>query len=354
MRFLLVGLALLALAVGLTEYDRRHPPAASDAPEHGPAAKPELPASVKTLLATASPAPDVPGPAALVQEVQSKLKPANAVVGGFTTVMTADLPARELRGGFGAVLFVVDLNGASAIVRAVAGESPKVVAARTGRVTAMQVDGSTVFFAEGGRVLSMSARGDEAPVVRVAFTGAKVTSLAPSGDTVFVTLMPVGPDPEGVVAKVESGGTVSLIASEQLTPHAVVADGKDVFWLAGASSSLFRAPVDGSFTSRLVEGAEGPLALDGDALVVGAGGELKRTSRAGGTPVVLAKGPVEAISASSGLVRYLANGGVYEVTAGAEPTELLKTNGTPTGVALGGTSLYVLVAADQTSMLFAK
>jgi hypothetical protein len=351
MRFLLLGLALLGLAVGLTEYDRRHPSAAHEAT---PDAKPEVPAGVKALLATTPPSPDVPGPASFAQEVQAKLKPGTATVGGFTTVMTADLPARELRGGFGAVLFVVDLNGSSAIVRAVAGEGAKVVAARGAPITTMQVDGSTVFFAEGGRVLSMSARGDEAPVVRVQFSGARVTSLAPSGDTVFVTLMPLGPDPEGVVAKVESGGVVSLIAREQVKPHAVVADGKDVFWFAGASSALFRAPLDGSFTSRVLEGADGPLALDGDGVVVGVGSELKRTLRAGGTPVLLAKGPVDAVSASSGLVRYIANGGVYEVTAGAEPTELLKTNETPTGVALGGTSLYVLVAAEQTSMLFAK
>lgn len=351
MRFLLAGLVLLGLSVGLAEYDRRHPPLVV-APD--PARKPELPSGVKALLATQPPGADVPAGAASAQAVAALLKPSEAKVGAFSTVTLGEFQARELRGGFGAVLFVVDAAGGSAIVRAVAGEGAKVVAARTQRISSMQVDGSTVFFAEGGRVLSMSARGDEPPVVRVSFTQARVTSLAPVGDTVYVTLMPTGPEPEGAVAKVESNGTVSLIAGEQLKPHDVVADGKDVFWLAGGTSSLFRAPADGSFTSRVLEGADAPLALDGDALVVRVGETLARVSRAGGTPQVLAPVHADAIAPSSGLTRYAANGAVFEVTPGAEPTEVLKASGTPVGVALGGMSLYVLVSTGPGSALYAK
>ncbi len=353
MRFLLVGLVMLGLSVGLSEYDRRHPPATPVTTTES-AKKPELPSGVKALLATTSPSADDPAPAGSAQAVQALLKGSDAKVGGFSTVAEGAFQARELRGGFGAVLFVVDTQSGSAIVRAVAGEGAKVVAVRSQRITAMQVDGSTVFFAEGGRVLSMSARGDEGPVVRVSFTSARVTSLAPVGDTVYVTLLPTGPEPEGVVAKVESNGTVSLIASEQLKPHDVVADGKDVFWLAGGTSSLFRAPADGSFTSRVLEGADAPVALDGDALVARVGETLSRVSRAGGTPMVLARVKADAIAVSSGLTRYSSNGAVYEVTAGAEPTELLKASGTPVGVALGGLSLYVLVSTGSGSALYAR
>jgi hypothetical protein len=354
MRFLLAGLVMLGLSVGLAEYDRRHPPASPVTPTADPAARPELAAGVKALLATTPSAADAPAPAASAQAVQAQLKTTDAKVGAFSTVTEGPFQARELRGGFGAVLFVVDGETGSAIVRAVAGEGAKVVAARSQRITSMQVDGSTVFFAEGGRVLSMSARGDEAPVVRVSFTSARITSLAPVGDTVYVTLMPNGPEPEGVVAKVESNGTVSLIASEQVKPHDVLADGKDVFWLAGATSSLFRAPADGSFTSRVLEGADAPLALDGDALVARVGDTLSRVSRAGGAPLALAPVRVDALAVSSGLTRYASNGAVYEVTAGAAPTELFKASGTPVGVALGGMSLYVLVSTGSGSALYAK
>jgi hypothetical protein len=356
MRFLIVGLVLVSLAIGLSEYARRHPasPAEAEASAAAAAARSRSP-----LLETEAPTAESPAaiePFAKLLEAPGEV-PAQA---GFEPVLRGPLSARALRGGFGAVLFVVDDKGSSAIVRAVAGEEAKVVTARTHRISAMEVDGSTVFFAEGGTVWSLSARGDEAPQVRVRFKRAVVTSLAPVGDTVFVTLMPSEGDvlsekPVGAVVKVGSDGEVQLVAGEQARPSSVVADGKDVFWVSGAPGALWRAPVDGSFSSRVADEVEGPLALDADGVVLRAtGGELRRMSRAPGAPVVLSREPPEAFIVSSGLVRFITRRALFEVVAGGEPKELLVPGGTPRGVAVAGTSLYVLVASENGSTLYAK
>jgi hypothetical protein len=351
--FLLAGLLLLALTVGLAEYDRRHPLPKEDEAKVAVAAKPELPALLKTTPVGV----DAPASATLTQSFQALLSTEGAAVGAFKPVVSGPFVGRDLRGGFGAVLFLVDAKGSSALVRAVAGEGAKVICARSTRVNTLQVDGSTAFFAEGGKVLSVSARGDEAPVVRVDFVGGVVTSLAAVGDTVFVAVMPkdqpLSDNAVGALARVDGDGSVTLIAADQARPRDLVADGKGVFWVAGSPGSLWRAPFDGSFTSKVSDG-QGPLALDGDFLVVVAAGELRRQPRAGGAPVVLAKTEVDSLAASSGLVRYTAHDSLFEVSAGSEPLEVVKFSGPPRGVALGGTSLYALVAGGEGSTLYAR
>jgi hypothetical protein len=353
MRFLIAGVALVLLAVGLAEYDRRHPHAKDGAATPTTPGKPTLPASVQALLETTPPGADSPAPVDPYTALLTPPVQANAL-NGFAPVVSGDFAARELRGGFGAVLFVVDLNGGSAIVRAVAGEGYKVIAARTARITTLQVDGSTAFFAEGGKVLSLGARGDDAPKVRVSFSKAVVTALAAVGDTVYVALQPATGDDQGLVARVDSDGSVTLIAADQDHAHGLVADGKDVFWVAGRSPAMWRASADASFSSKVAEGAEAPLALDGDGVVLRQDGELHHVGRAGGRATVLATAEAEAVCASSGLVRYTTREGLFEVTAGNEPTQLLKTPGVPLGVALGGTSLYVLFKTDRGAALYAK
>lgn len=355
MRFLIAGLALVLLAIGLAEYDRRHPQKKNEGVEAATTpGKPALPAKVQALLETTSAPSDSPAPAEPFAQLLTPPAQGTALE-GFTSVVTGDFAARELRGGFGAALFVLDAHGGSAVVRAVLGESPKVIAARTARITTLQVDGSTAFFAEGGRVLSVSARGEEPPTVRVSFSSAVVTSLAPVGDTVYVALRPAAATDESsdwVVARVDADGSVTLVSADQQRPRALVADGKDVFWVAG--SALWRASADASFSSKVADDAEGPLALDGDGVVLRHQGELRRVGRAGGKAVALAKAEVSMLSASSELVRYLTPEGLFEVTAGAEPTKLLAAPGAPLGVALGGTSLYVLFSTGHGSALYAK
>jgi hypothetical protein len=117
---------------------------------------------------------------------------------------------------------------------------------------------------------------------------------------------------------------------------------------------MWRASADASFSSKVAEGAEAPLALDGDGVVLRQDGELHHVGRAGGRATVLATAEADAVCASSGLVRYTTRDGLFEVTAGNEPTQLLKTPGSPLGVALGGTSLYVLFKTERGAALYAK
>lgn len=368
MRFLAAGAALIVLAIALTEYTRRHPHAAEDKGASGTDTsgpkKPSLPPKLKALFETTAPGADTPGSADAFSGLltASDAKPVN----GFATIAGGAFASRELRGGFGWAVFVIDHDKRSAIVRAEPDKPAKVLAARTGRVSSLWVDGSTVFFAEGGGVFSLSARGDEPVRVRARFANATVTSLASVGDSVLVSLMPKDADPletdaVGAVAKVDSDGSVSLIASDQVRPRDLVTDGKEAFWISGYPSGLWRGAVDGSFASRIAERADGPVGIDGDALVFRnpeqPAPEVRRMSRAGGNAATIVSAEAEWLVVSSGLVRYTTPGlgqKLYEVTAGAQPTELLALPGAAKGVAIGGTSLFVLISGDGSTALLAK
>jgi|APLak6261679142_1056127.scaffolds.fasta_scaffold00006_117 hypothetical protein len=370
MRFLIAGLVCLVLGIALTEYTRRNPsktekPAEVGAGEQTAPKKPKLPRAVAELLELGEAGTEAmsasPELAALLQA------PTTPALSGFNPVTEGTFTARELRGGFGAALFVIDGPNGSGIVRAATGEPAKLLLSRPGAITALYVDGSTVFFAEGGLVASTHARGGEGLTVRARFKNATVTSLAASGDTLVVTLLPKGTDPlstdaVGAVVSISSSGELSLIAQDQVRPRAAQTDGKDAWWLAGAPSGLWRGALDGAFSSQLNDKAEEPLALDGDALYfrspLGAGPELRRIGRAGGNLQTLIAADVGYLAASSGLVRFAtvgAGAGLLELTVGAEASKLLALPGSARGVALGGTSLFLLTQAeDGRSVLWAK
>jgi hypothetical protein len=293
--------------------------------------------------------------------------PSRPALGGFAATTEGTFTARELKGGFGAALFIIESDGQSGLVRAASGEPAKLLLSRKTPITALAVDGSTVFFAEGGLVASTVARGGEGLTVRARFTGAVVTSIAASGDTLIVTLMPkdvdpLSTDPVGAVAAISPSGEVTLIAQDQVRPRAAQTDGKDAYWLGGYPSGLWRGALDGAFSSQLSDKAEEPLALDGDGLYfrapVGAGPELRRIGRAGGNLATLIAADVGFLAASSGLVRFAtlgAGAGLLEMTSGAEATKLIDLPGSARGVALGGTTLFLLTQGDDGhSVLWAK
>jgi hypothetical protein len=370
MRFLLAGLACLLLGIGLTEYMRRNPPKSAGETSE-PAVtpdgkkKPQYPRAVATLLETAPAGTDMPTASPELAALLSV--PPGEPVSGFAPIAGGTFTARELRGGFAAALFVIDANGKSGLVRASQGEPPKLLLARNAPIGALAVDGSTVFFSEGGLVGSTHARGGEPVVVRARFRNATVTSLASSGDLVVVTLMPNGidplsTDPVGAVAAISAEGEVTLIAQEQVRPRAALTDGKDAFWIAGFPSSLMRGALDGAFSSQLSDKAEEPIALDGDGVFFrspqGTGPELRRVGRAGGNMQTLATADVGFLVASSGLVRFTTVGAspkLMEVISGSEPTEVMALAGSARGLALGGTTLFLMTAPDEThSVLIAK
>ncbi len=369
MRTLVAGLVCLLIGIGITEYTRRQgtktdSPVTAEPATPGKPSKPALPRAVAELLETDAAGTDTPGQDA---DLAALLTVPTLDAAGFPAVAGGTFEARELRGGFGAALFVIDVNGKSGLVRAAAGDAPKLLFARTGRIGAVAVDGSTVFFADGGLIGSTHARGGEGVTVRARFKNAVVTSLASSGDTVVATLMPKSADPVstdavGAVVSIDSSGEVSLIAQDQVRPHASQTDGKTAYWVAGFPSGLWRGALDGAFSSQLAEAAEEPIALDGDAVyfreALGSGVQLKRVGRAGGNMQVVATADVTGLVVSSGLVRFTTGGAtpkLLEVTSGAEPTELLSLSGRVRGLALGGTTLFVLTTGeDGVSVLRAK
>jgi hypothetical protein len=371
MRILIAGLVCLALGIGFTEYMRRNPAKSDKASDAEPATpdgkkkKPKYPKAVAELLETAAPGTDTPSPSPDLAALLSA--PTGEPTKGFAPIAGGSFTARELRGGFGAALFIIDANGKSGLVRASPGEPPKLLFSRSAPIGALAVDGSTVFFSEGGMVGSTHARGGEPVAVRARFKNAVVTSLASAGDLVVVTLMPHGVDPlstdaVGAVAALSSDGEVTLIAQEQVRPRAALTDGKDAFWVAGFPSGLHRGALDGAFSSQLSDKAEEPIALDGDGVFfrapLGSGTELKRVGRAGGNMQTLATAEVGSLVVSSGLVRFTTTGAnpkLMEVTLGAEPTEVMPITGSPQGLALGGTTLFLLTASDDGhSVLLAK
>jgi hypothetical protein len=371
MRFFLAGLVCLALGIGLTEYMRRHPgksdKATTTEPETLPNGKkkPSYPKAVAALLETDAPGTDAPGASPELAALLTA--PTGEPVAGFAPIAGGTFTARELKGGFGAALFVIDANGKSGLVRASQGEAPKLLFARNAPIGALAVDGSTVFFSEGGLVGSTHARGGEPVAVRARFKNSVVTSLASSGDMVVVTLMPKDADPQstdpiGAVAAIASNGDVTLIAQEQIRPRAALTDGKDAFWVSGFPSGLSRGALDGAFSSQLSDKAEEPISLDGDGVFFRSpqalGPELRRVGRAGGNMQTLATADVGFLVASSGLVRFATSGAepkLMEVTSGAQAADVMKITGSARGLALGGTTLFLLTSTDDgKSLLLAK
>jgi hypothetical protein len=363
MRFLVAGLVLILIGLTLTEYTRRNGAPSSEASgddgKPDVKKKPALPPKLAKLLEVGSPdLNDGSAPADATAALLARLKTEGPAVGGFSPVLSGDFHPRQLRAsGFGYAVLAVDVGDGTALVRVEAGSPPKVLATRARRLTALALDGSALFFAEGGRLFATSARG-ETPVPRLTFPNGVVTSLAASGDDLVATVMPAGAldsdGPEGAVVRLDAAGELTVLAADQVRPRAVVTDGKEAFWVA---EGVWRAGLDGSFSSRLAEDAKEPLALDGDALVVAAKGELRRMSRAGGKQQVLAPASVAALVTSSGLVRYATDevpARLFEVTAGAEPTLVTPLAGPVSAMALGGTTLFVLSTDAAGASLLAK
>ena len=154
MRFLIAGLTCLALGIALTEYSRRHPtkaePTDTAVDDKAGPKKPKLPRAVAELLDVAAPGAEAMSASPeLATALSAPTKPALA---GFSAVTEGRFTARELKGGFGAALLIIEAGGESGVVRAAPGEPAKLLLSRKNPITALAVDGSTVFFAETPRL----------------------------------------------------------------------------------------------------------------------------------------------------------------------------------------------------------
>ena len=372
MRFLIAGLVCLAIGISLTEYTRRNPPGATassttddGAKTDDAAKKPKWPKAVATLLELDAAGTDTPGNS---PELAALLTvPTDAPIAGYAPTVGGAFVAHHLSGGFGAALFAMESGGKSALVRVASGEPAKLLFSRNAPITALDVDGSTVFFAEGGLVGATLARGGEGITVRARFKNATVTSLSASGDTLVMTVLPKGTDPAstdavGAVVSLSGSGELSLIASELVRPRGAQTDGKDAWWLAGSPSALWRGALDGAFTSQLADLADEPLVLEGDALYyrapLGTGVEVKRIGRAGGGLQTIITADVSQLAVSSGFIRVATQGAgaaLLEVIAGSDATKVLDLPATARGLAIGGTTVFLLTQGDDgRSVVWAK
>ena len=194
----------------------------------------------------------------------------------------------------------------------------------------------------------------------VSFVRALVTSVAAHGSKVVVSLVPkdgdpFSADPNGAVAVVEDG-EVKLIALEQIRPREVMFDGRDdAFFVAGYPSGLTRAALDGSFTARIAERADGPITLEPDGITwrspQASSPELKRGARSGGAVKTVARVDVEWLAVQNGVARYTSAGiapRLYEARAGDENTvELAPIKGLAKGLAWVGEKTWLLTADEE-------
>lgn len=362
MRFLVAGLALIVIGIGLTEYSRRHP-SEEKKPGEKSAKKvknaPTAPPTMQALIETAAPAPDAASPKDAF-DLQALLTSSGGAVDGFTPVLRGAVKARELRATADGVVLVLEKGGSTALVAFPQSGTPAVLTVRSGNVSAVTFDpkDKLVVWAEGGLVKAVPVGGGEVKTL-VSFVRGLVTSLASSGSKVVLSLVPAdgdpfSADPNGAVA-VADGGDVKLIALEQIRPREVMFDGKDdAFFVAGYPSGLTRAALDGSFTARIAERADGPLWLESDGITwrspQASSPELKRGARSGGAVKTVARVDVEWLAVQGGVTRYTSAGiapRLYEARADEEATELAAIKGLVKGLAWVGDKTWLLTADEE-------
>ena len=364
MRFLVTGLVLIAAGIGVTEYVRRHPSESSKAAKSGAkkvANAPVAPPTMTALIETAAPPADIAGDAAAVSaSLGSLVTTTGDAVAGFTPVLRGQVKARELRVAGDDAVLVLERDGKSALVKLSPSGAVTVLSARTTNVAALTIDADArrVVWAEGGQVKSVALTGGEV-TTHVSFVRALVTSLAAHAKKLVVSLVPRDGDPfstepNGAVAVV-SGADVTLIATEQIRPREVVFDGAaEVFFVVGYPSGLTRASLDGSFTARIAERADGPIALEADAITYrfpqASAPELRRGARAGGAVKPLARVDAEWLAVNQGVARYTTTGiapRLYEARPDTEPTELAAIKGVVKGLAWAGARAWLLTTDDD-------
>ncbi len=362
MRFLVVGLVLIAVGIGVTEWNRRHP---SEKKEGKDAAKkvknaPVAPPTMQGLIATVTPEPDSAGSSdTFTTDLTTMLTTSGEAVPGFAPVLRGVVKARELRATSEGVVLLLEKGGSAAVVRWPSGGTPTVLSVRTKPVSTLWVDGAgkRIVWGEAGMVKSIGLEGGEVKTL-VAFERALVTSVAASGDRVVASLVPRDGDPfsaepNGAVVSIEKSEP-KLIAVEQVRPREVLYDGKDeAFFVAGYPSGLTRAALDGSFTARIADRADGPVALEADGLVYrfpqSSSPELRRGARAGGAVKTLARVDVEWLAVRNGVVRYTTTGiapRLYETKVDSEETELAAMKGAVKGLAWAGDKTWLLTVDD--------
>lgn len=358
MRLLIAGLVLIALGIGLTEYARRAEPAVAGATKKKKQGQPQAVTAPTTKALIETVAPEAVAPLELDGFSKAVVSlSSDTSADGLMTVLSGRFAVRALTSAETFAVAVIAVGEVTGLVRITPGAPVAALVARKNPITAVAVDGETVWWAEGSRVFALGPQGAMKPVTQ--FAAASVVALAARGGTLVAALVPKEGDPfstdaSGAVVKLESTGTATLIGGELVRPHDVLLAGDDVFFVAGYPSALVRASLDGTFSAQIAERADGPLAFDGEGLVhrlpqAGAP-ELRRVARAGGQAVTLARGEIDWVAAFAGQTWYTSVGigaRLYQVAPGQEPHELLAFKGVATGLAVVGARVVLSTANDD-------
>lgn len=355
MRFAIAGLLLIALGIGLAEYARRNPDerVKTDDAKASDAATPDAPVpavSIEALTAVET-ATFIAGPGL------ESFADVGAVLKKERTQSVLQLPVgvavRELRSGPTLAAFVLERAKTPVVMTLGADGAITPWAARVEPISALSVDGERVLWVENGVVVESRGPGTEKVLFK--FSKAQVTSLVAAGDGVVAALVPHDADPfstEGNGAIVRwANGAVTVLAKQVARPRDVLVVENDAFFIGGYPSGLNRAALDGSFSARIAERADGPLAFDGTGIVYRypetSSPQVRRVARAGGNEATLATTDTDWLAASKGRVVFSTTGigpRVFEVSGGAAPVEAIAYSGATKGLALISARMVLLYA----------
>ncbi len=359
MRFLVAGLVLMALGIGSAEYSRRHrePSKAGSTAAKKPAG-PVVPAAANTVLASEKATGLALPDAAPLQAALGETTVAATPAGKLGPALTAKWVVRELRAGPDFAGAAVDVGGLRGVLRLVPGQAPRVLGATKAPVSALCVDGQTTTWAADGVV--WRAQGEQTTAL-VRFPNAVVTGLAHHGDVLLAALQPKDADPfaadaNGAVVRVAADGTVTAVATEQVRPRDLLTDGQEAFWVGGYPAGLVRAALDGSFSARISERADGPLSFGGEGLVfrfpLQSGSELRRLGKAGGNGRTLATVDTDFAAAQGPRTQYTTSGmlpHLFERTGEDAAVDLLAIKGTVKALSASESTLVLAVMQEDGS-----
>lgn len=320
MRFpilLVSGVACIVLGIAGSEWSRRHP-----AEKPAPVVVPPHVKATASELAVTEPLADVPADAEALRISTAELTgfardaklPEDFGVPDAKAVLGGSLFARNATPHGNAVFFISEegkQGTKQTLLRVTADELPKALAVHRPGVAAIAVDGTRLYWAEGGSLFSTDSTVGGTAKAIARFPRARVTSFGVAGEVLIAALVPSDLDPfssepAGALVSVSLvNGTVKVLAAEQVRPGDVHTDGARVVWIAGYPADLMEVTLPGSEPRVASTRADGPVLLEEGAItfrhpLVGAP-ELLLLA-ADGASQVLAKGEIDRVTQLGGEV----------------------------------------------------
>lgn len=341
MRFpilLVAGLVCIVLGVAGSEWSRRHPPE-----KVVPVVAPPPAALTAEELAVTEPLADVPADAEALRISNAELTgfakdarlPEDVEVKDGKAVLGGSLFVRNAVPHGNAVFFVAEEGKQGAkqtLLRVTADDLPKALAVHRPGVGAIAIDGTRLYWSEGGSVFSTDAStgGDAKGVVR--FPKARLTSLSVRDNMLVAALVPEKLDPfssepvGAVVSVALKDGRVKVLASKQVRPTETHTDGTFAVWIAGYPAELWRVDLPSGEPRMVSTRADGPVLIEDLAVtfkhtVVGSPEVMKLGTD--GSERVMAKGEIDRLTQLAGDVWFSVGGTVSRVDKNAENEKVI-------------------------------